>query len=200
MKHPLFLPVIILLALLSFAADLPAQDTPAATALYVCPMHPNEKSDKPGKCGICGMDLVKSKERVIAQKSDERMTNVPAPLTEPTHRKRVDKYDIRCWVMPKSECAAACGMEMKKEQGAKEGTHCVMVSVRTRNTKKPIDKAEVWFHIIYPGKRNLMPKLANRGEVYAGEIDLSEKGRYTMMTHVTVGEKNPVMKFKYRVK
>lgn len=31
-----------------------------AKAMYVCPMHPNEKSDKPGsKCSVCGMDLVK---------------------------------------------------------------------------------------------------------------------------------------------
>ena len=28
---------------------------------YYCPMHPNETSDKPGKCPECGMDLVKRK-------------------------------------------------------------------------------------------------------------------------------------------
>jgi len=26
--------------------------------IYVCPMHPDETSDKPGTCSICGMDLV----------------------------------------------------------------------------------------------------------------------------------------------
>ena len=25
---------------------------------YTCPMHPEVKSDKPGKCSKCGMDLV----------------------------------------------------------------------------------------------------------------------------------------------
>ena len=25
--------------------------------VYVCPMHPKETSDKPGKCPICGMDM-----------------------------------------------------------------------------------------------------------------------------------------------
>jgi len=25
--------------------------------MYVCPMHPEETSDKPGKCPVCGMDL-----------------------------------------------------------------------------------------------------------------------------------------------
>ncbi|MCG7867012.1 MAG: hypothetical protein JAY74_11665, partial [Candidatus Thiodiazotropha taylori] len=28
------------------------------TTLYSCPMHPNETSDKPGSCSICGMHLV----------------------------------------------------------------------------------------------------------------------------------------------
>jgi len=29
----------------------------ALAAGYACPMHPEETSDKPGKCGKCGMDL-----------------------------------------------------------------------------------------------------------------------------------------------
>jgi hypothetical protein len=31
-------------------------------ATYVCPMHPKEKSNKPGKCKECGMSLVISKK------------------------------------------------------------------------------------------------------------------------------------------
>jgi len=27
--------------------------------LYTCPMHPEVRSDKPGKCPKCGMDLIK---------------------------------------------------------------------------------------------------------------------------------------------
>ena len=30
-------------------------------AMYVCPMHPKETSDKPGKCSKCGMDYVVKK-------------------------------------------------------------------------------------------------------------------------------------------
>jgi len=32
-------------------------DSSAHKAMYVCPMHPEETSDKPGKCPKCGMDL-----------------------------------------------------------------------------------------------------------------------------------------------
>ncbi len=28
-------------------------------AAYACPMHPEVKSDKPGSCSVCGMDLEK---------------------------------------------------------------------------------------------------------------------------------------------
>jgi len=32
-----------------------------SAAIYTCPMHPQIKADKPGKCPICGMTLVKMK-------------------------------------------------------------------------------------------------------------------------------------------
>ncbi len=37
----------------------PPQPTPAspAAATYACPMHPEQRSDRPGKCALCGMDL-----------------------------------------------------------------------------------------------------------------------------------------------
>ena len=31
------------------------------TVVYVCPMHPEETSNKPGKCGKCGMNMVEKK-------------------------------------------------------------------------------------------------------------------------------------------
>ncbi|MET4108562.1 efflux RND transporter periplasmic adaptor subunit [Hymenobacter sp. UYP22] len=43
-------------------ADTTGSTTPAAETagdLYTCPMHPQIIRDKPGKCPICGMDLVK---------------------------------------------------------------------------------------------------------------------------------------------
>lgn len=36
-------------------------DEKATTAMYVCPMHKDITSDKPGKCSKCGMELEKRK-------------------------------------------------------------------------------------------------------------------------------------------
>jgi len=38
---------------------------------YTCPMHPEIKSDKPGSCSVCKMDLVKDSDL----KSDSMMTD-----------------------------------------------------------------------------------------------------------------------------
>ena len=31
--------------------------SPAVAAAYACPMHPEQRSDRPGRCALCGMDL-----------------------------------------------------------------------------------------------------------------------------------------------
>ncbi len=41
---------------LKTVAAAPADST-THKAVYTCPMHPEEVSDKPGKCSKCGMDL-----------------------------------------------------------------------------------------------------------------------------------------------
>jgi|GEM_PF-261794 multidrug efflux pump subunit AcrA (membrane-fusion protein) len=40
--------------------------------IFYCPMHPNYTSDKPGKCPICGMDLIEKKE---SEKNEEEKTS-----------------------------------------------------------------------------------------------------------------------------
>lgn len=46
-------------------AEVPATEKPVkskeAAVSYTCPMHPEVKSEKPGKCPKCGMNLEKKK-------------------------------------------------------------------------------------------------------------------------------------------
>lgn len=49
----------------------------AAPSVYVCPMHTQIISDKPGKCSICGMDLVATATGpLMISKTQERLANV----------------------------------------------------------------------------------------------------------------------------
>lgn len=67
MKKPLSIVMPVLLFVFVAATAVRAQSasqqtTTAADAskdIYACPMHPNQHSDKPGKCPICGMTMVK---------------------------------------------------------------------------------------------------------------------------------------------
>jgi hypothetical protein len=45
------------------AGDPPAPLAKEQAAAYVCPMHPQVKSDRPGSCSVCGMSLVKAKAK-----------------------------------------------------------------------------------------------------------------------------------------
>ncbi len=42
-----------------------------AKEIYYCPMHPDQTSDKPGKCPICGMDLVKNEAEQPAAEANK---------------------------------------------------------------------------------------------------------------------------------
>ena len=39
----------------------PEQRAPGGAGRYTCPMHPEIREAAPGKCPICGMELVKAK-------------------------------------------------------------------------------------------------------------------------------------------
>lgn len=44
-----------------------SHDHAKAGATYLCPMHPQITSDKPGECPLCGMDLVKAQSSATSQ-------------------------------------------------------------------------------------------------------------------------------------
>lgn len=61
---------------------------------YTCPMHPDVKSDKPGKCPKCGMDL-------------KEMDNVAISYTCPMHPKVVSDEPGKC---------TKCGMNLVEKK------------------------------------------------------------------------------------
>ena len=48
------------------SANLPDSGHPAHDSHHTCPMHPQVKQDKPGKCPICGIALVPTAGRATA--------------------------------------------------------------------------------------------------------------------------------------
>lgn len=65
------------------------QDTVKHTALYTCPMHPDVKMDKPGKCPQCGMDLALSKK-------EEMKRQVTKTYTCPVHADVLSEKAGKC--------------------------------------------------------------------------------------------------------
>jgi outer membrane protein, heavy metal efflux system len=58
----------------------PETDTKEEQALYVCPMHPEVKSNKQGKCPECGMTL--EKKKAATEEHDHSRMQQPAPTTK----------------------------------------------------------------------------------------------------------------------
>lgn len=102
MKKVIILIIAITTSFGSFAqkakANSDANKSNNVISTYSCPMHPDEVSDKPGKCSKCGMDLVLSKKE---QMKREVMKSYNCPM----HPNEVSDKKGKC---PK------CGMDLKE--------------------------------------------------------------------------------------
>jgi membrane fusion protein, copper/silver efflux system len=64
-----------------------AEHEHAASETYTCPMHPTVVSDKPGKCPVCGMDLVKADKSTSTASNDLMLTDSQIKLANITTQK-----------------------------------------------------------------------------------------------------------------
>ena len=63
-------------------ADSQADTSRVPREIYSCPMHPEVKSDKPGKCPKCGMKLKKVIPKAPKDSLQTKHTSAPAPEAE----------------------------------------------------------------------------------------------------------------------
>ncbi|MEI8063840.1 MAG: heavy metal-binding domain-containing protein, partial [Verrucomicrobiota bacterium] len=91
--------LLLLVSLLTFVGcgHQVARETTATTAVarYICPMHPQITSTKPGSCSICGMDLVLVKESAGGIITVTPATRQQIGLTLGTVEKRTLVREIR---------------------------------------------------------------------------------------------------------
>ncbi len=60
----------------------PVAASAAKKTVYICPMHPTYKSDRPGKCPICGMDLVPAEGQTATKPAGEHKKRPKAEKEE----------------------------------------------------------------------------------------------------------------------
>ena len=104
--------------------------------VYTCSMHPDVKSDKPGKCSKCGMKLVKKmmpmklmhgEEQEKHMHGEKQEKHMHAEEQEPSHMKQMKaKEESGC---PMMEMMSSKDIEMKLEN-LKDG---VAVKITSKN-------------------------------------------------------------------
>ncbi|MBS1512312.1 MAG: hypothetical protein JST86_15805 [Bacteroidetes bacterium] len=108
MKKSMLFIVAVVTALSSFAQKDKMQKADTAVVIkakYICPMHPDVTSDKPGKCTKCGMDLVLSKKHQMKMDAAKMYTC-------PMHPDVVSNKPGKC---------SKCGMDLTVMKSKKEG-------------------------------------------------------------------------------
>lgn len=97
--------------------------------MYVCSMHADEKSENPGKCSKCGMDMKKmemKKGKMDHSKMD--YSNMKSDSKESMSHDMAASYicPMKCEgekTYEKAGSCPKCGMDLKQKGKKKEGDH-----------------------------------------------------------------------------
>jgi Cu(I)/Ag(I) efflux system membrane fusion protein len=168
--------------------------------LYTCPMHPEVKSDKPGTCNLCGMNL----EKKGSEKSSCNMTE------KPTFEQITDGVKTQIWIMTQEEhkkmmeemkdkkmMCSKDSMMMKKMMN---GNYHIKVKTIDAKTGKDITATDVELKIVSPSKKNSNVKLVDGMNHFGNGINLNEKGKYMITVMIKINNKNQKVMFSYEVK
>lgn len=153
------------------------------------------------------VSFAQDKEYVVGEGFRTTQPSLEKIFGKPVISKITEGFRIKVWLMSQDEYKTKMtsnqnemNLDDKMRTLLMQGTHQVIVKVTNKKTKKVVSDAEVWFHIIYPNKKNSMPRLIQIGDHFASGIDLSQKGKYTFMVHVNMDEKQPSITFVYTMK
>ncbi|MBK6766484.1 MAG: efflux RND transporter periplasmic adaptor subunit [bacterium] len=86
------------------------------TEIYTCPMDPQVQEDKPGKCPICGMNLVLRKADLTQPKSDKSESPEKETNSESTEKYQCPMHPAIVQDHP-GDCPI-CGMKLVKMKGS----------------------------------------------------------------------------------
>lgn len=91
--------------------------------IYQCPMHPSYTSNKPGKCPICGMDLVKVEQEAAAETGHEGHEHASTPSAPTEPREEIYSCPMHpSYTSPKPGKCPICGMDLVKVEKPEEAT------------------------------------------------------------------------------
>jgi hypothetical protein len=140
---------------------------------YICPNHPEVTSNKEGKCRVCNGPLEKQE------------TPVPLAGTGPGEIaalfKEINGYkaDVLLTPIPSED-------PMAHSTGKQVNNYRIDLVVMNTKTKKEVKDAEMWFHVVYPNGKNVMPKVERQRDNYAGPVYLPGCGIYQFMVHMNM--------------
>jgi len=138
------------------------------------------------------------------------MKGIMSMMGKATFEQAVDGFNIQVWLITQEEHKAMMSkhqemmQRMKHDEKTHEammsGTHHIMVVLTNERTKKPVKDSEVKIHTISPSEKSEMQTLIAMVDHYGGGLNLTEKGKYTVMVHAKAGNKTPAASFEYEVK
>ncbi len=104
--------------------------------IYTCPMHPDVKSDKPGKCPECGMKLKKKMMAMKHMHGEKQEKHMHGEEQEPGHMKQMKAKEHMMQMKAKEKpCCSMMGMMSSKDiemelENLKDG---VAVKITSKN-------------------------------------------------------------------